>query len=161
VPMLFANQAGTVVAVDEPVVNCAMRLLGVTPEISFSTERSIVTRMTLSQQVNVQFLHTLGKQIYIYVFGDRMGQITLSGLSFLCGACDNQQALLGISPRLGAEESLRWYKRNRASRRKTPIKVAIGRETIQGFATGFTQDIVDTSISMVQWGVQITALPED
>lgn len=152
-PLVFRNRPGSVVALDDPALQCSTRLLGLDPSIKFASERAIVTRLVVSQKVNAQFLHTLGAQVYVYVFGDRMGEVTLSGLAFACecpGGAD-----------LGAEKMLLWYKRNRMSRRKVPARVMVGRVVIEGFITGMTEDVVDPSLDLVQWGVTLLALPDD
>lgn len=154
--LLFQSRPGAVIKLDDPSLQCETQLLGINPDsadITFESERSIVTRVTVSQQVNVQFLHTLGSLIYVYVFGDRIGSIGLSGLSFAC-ACPG-------GTELGAEQMLLWYKRNRASKRRDPIEVVIGRSVIRGFVVGFNEDVVDPSLNLVQWSVAMTALPED
>ena len=152
-PIIFKNRPGSVVVLNDPALQCSTQLLGLDPDIAFRTERSIITRVTISQQVNIQFLHTLGALVYVYVFGDRMGQISLSGLSFAC-ECPG-----GVD--LGAERMLLWYKRNRASKRKRPVRVTIGKSVIEGFVTQFTEDVVDPSLNLVQWGVTMMALPDD
>lgn len=152
-PIVFGTVPGQVVELDDPAASCTTTLLSLDPSISFRSEKSIVTRLTVSQQVNVQFLHTLGSLIYVYVFGDRMGSVSLSGLSFACGCPDD-----GL---LGAEQMMLWYKRNRASKRSGPVRVTIGKTVIEGFVTSFTEDVVDPSMKLVQWGVNMASLPED
>jgi hypothetical protein len=153
VPIVFATRPGQVVQLDDPALSCNTNFLSVSPDVSFEAERSIVTRLTVNQQVNVQFLHTLGSLIYVYVFGDRMGQVSLSGLSFACDCPDGTE--------LGAEKMLLWYKRNRASKKADPVRVTIGQTVIEGFVTSFTEDVVDPAIKLVQWGVNLASLPED
>ena len=41
--------------------------------------QSIITRVGVSKQCSAQLLHTLGDDTYIYTFGHRVGQITISG----------------------------------------------------------------------------------
>lgn len=157
--IVFQSKIGAVVRFDDPGVQCTTQLMGLAEDasITFEEERSIITRMTLAQQVNIQFLHSLGALIYVYVFGDRMGQIGLSGLSFTC-QCDGDAS----GNKVGAEQMLLWYKRNRASRRRTPIKLTIGNAYIlEGFVTTFSEDVVDPSTNLVQWNVNMAALPED
>lgn len=156
-PLIFQSRPGQVVQLDDPALSCNANFLSVDPDIAFETERSIITRLTISQQVNIQFLHTLGSLIYLYVFGDRMGQVSLSGLSFLCG-CDDADSQ---STEIGAEKMLFWYKKHRASKRAEPVRVTVGKTVIEGFVTSFTEDVVDPSLRMVQWGVNISSLPED
>ncbi len=154
-PILFQTRPGAVVKLDDPALQCTTQLFSMDPDITFDVQRSIVTRMTVSQQVNVQFLHTLGSLIYIYVFGDRMGQISLSGLSFNCGACNP------FDTAMGAEKMLTWYNDNRASKRKKPVRVTIGRTVLEGFVVGATEDVIDPSLNLVQWSVQMASLPQD
>lgn len=156
-PMIFQTRPGQVVQLDDPALACNTSFLSMDPKISFETERSIITRLTISQQVNVQFLHSLGSLIHIYVFGDRMGTVSLSGLSFLCG-CDDGESENGL---VGAEQMMLWYKKHRASRKKDPVRVTVGKTVIEGFVTSFTEDVVDPSLKMVQWGVNLSSLPED
>jgi hypothetical protein len=48
----------------------------------FHTFRSIITGFKVQLKGGVQFLHTLNDFIYVYTFGERMGQVTISGISF-------------------------------------------------------------------------------
>lgn len=151
--ILFQSKRGRVVRLEDPAAQCQTQLYSLDPDISFDASASIVTRFTMSQQVNVQFLHTMGAHVYVYVFGDRIGSISLSGLSFAC-VCDQSQS--------GAEAAFEWYKQNRVSKRREPVKVTIGNATpVEGFVTGFTEDVVDPATNLVQWGVNIVTLPED
>ncbi len=154
-PILFQSRPGAVVKLDDPAIQCSTSLYSMDPEISFDVQRSIVTRLTVNQQVNLQFLHTLGSLIYIYVFGDRMGQISLSGLSFNCGACNPFTDVLGM------EKMMMWYNDNRASKRKKPVRVTIGRTVLEGFVTSSQADVIDPSLNLVQWTVQMASLPQD
>jgi hypothetical protein len=148
--VIFSGQRGRVVRLDDAAAQANIAFLTIDPKIRYESEVSIVTRMMMSQQVNVQFLHTIGAHIYIYVFGDRIGQLGLSGLAFT-GACDNQVS--------GAQKMYQWYKRYRASVRREPVKVTIGSEPIEGFVVNFSEDVVDPSISLVQWNVNMVTLP--
>lgn len=150
---LFKSKIGSVVALDEPGAQCSVQFLGLNPDITFGVQRSIITRVTMQHSVNVQFLHTLGSLVYVYVFGDRMGQVHLSGLAFRCECPTGAE--------LGAERMLTWYKTNRASRRSKPVMMTIGNQVIEGFVTNFTEDVVDPSTDLVQWGVTMATLPDD
>lgn len=159
-PIVFGGKVGSVVMLEDPAAQCATQMLNVRKldgggqDITFESERSIITRVTVAQQVNAQFLHTLGAQVYVYVFGDRIGQMTLSGLSFLCGCGAG-------GPDVGAERMLLWYKANRLSKRRQAVRVSIGKQAIDGFVVNLNLDVVEPSMSLVQWGVTLTTLPED
>ncbi len=156
--IVFEGRPGSVVAlVDAGVQGDAfVANLDGDAAIRFDRERSIITRMTISQEANVQFLHTLGTHIYIYVFGDRIGSIGLSGLSF-SGDCD----IPGLNQSHGGELMLAWYKQFRVSRRRSPVRVMVGNTPIDGFVTGFNEDIVDPMTNLIQWSVTLRSLPDD
>ena len=153
--ILFESGAGRVVRLNDPAAQAQVGFMAVGGGrgITFENQLSIITRMTMSHQVNVQFLHTIGAHIYIYVFGDRIGSLSLSGLAFQ-HVCDKP----GES---GAAKMYAWYKANRASKIKDPLRVTIGDEVIEGFVVAFNEDVVDPSIDLVQWNVQLVSLPAD
>lgn len=150
-PILFMGNPGRVIQLDDPAAQCDAQIK-IDPDIGYQTQRSIVTRLTVNQQVNVQFLHSLGALIYIYVFGDRMGQVGLSGLAFSC-PCPSGES--------GAGKMLEWYKQNRASKRQAPVQVTIAGTTVEGFVINFSEDVVDPSLKLIQWGANMASLPED
>lgn len=157
-PVIFEKNRGTVVRVDDPTAQARVGFVGfqdVREEIDFESQQSIITRVTLSQQANVQFLHTLGASIYVYVFGDRIGSLSLAGLSF-AAPCDTNQDH-------GMALMMDWYRRNRVSKTGAPVRITIGtnpNNTIEGFVTSSTFDTVEPESGMVQWGLSMQTLPE-
>lgn len=153
---VFEGPVGRVVALEDPAAQGVMYVTDIASDpVTLESTRSIITRVTCAQQVNLQFLHTMGKHVYVYVFGDRMGQIGLSGLSF-ANDCDRPGAEHGVV------KMFDWYRRNKASKRPEPIRINIGmRDNLDGFATGFNFDVVDPGSQMVQWNLTVAALPED
>lgn len=156
--IIFEGRPGGVIALTDAGVMGSARIANLDgdPAISFELDRSIITRMTLSQEANVQFLHTLGTHIYLYVFGDRIGAVNLSGLSF-SGDCD----VPGLQQEHGGERMLAWYKEHRVSRRRQPVRVMVGNTPIEGFVTGFQEDVVDPMTNLIQWAVTLRSLPDD
>lgn len=151
--IFFGQRPGAVVRLDDSAVQCKITLLaGVDPTIGFVGERSIVTRVVLSQNVNAQFLHTLGHYVYIYVFGDRVGELQLSGFAFPCD-CNG--------PVHGGERLHHWYRRHKASRRRQPARFVLGDTLLEGFIMGMRLDVVDTAINLMQWQANVVLLPED
>ena len=160
-PLIFQSNAGRVTRLREPGIACRASLFTLKPTINFSSELSIVNRVTLSQQVNVQFAHMLGSDVYIYVFGDRIGSLSLSGLSFNC-ACDNDLVFTPTTgDESGAERIYGWYTANRTSKRREPVLLTLGKVSIEGFVTGFTEEVIDPSTNLVQWSVNLVTLPEE
>ena len=151
--LVFATKPGSIVRMRDPAAQCSVRLLGLDPKITYDTHRSLITRVTVAQQANVQFLHALGSQIFVYAFGDRMGSITLSGLSASCPCPQGND--------LGIERILKYYSDNRVSKRKKPVRVTIGKTVLEGFVLSVSGDTVDPSTNIIQWGLNLATLPED
>jgi hypothetical protein len=138
-----------------------MRLVDIKEEnIEFSQHKSIITRVTVSHNCNFQFLHTIGNDIYIYVFGDRIGQITISGLSFPATNVYPGGEGCEVGEH-GFEHIMRWYEQYRVARRQDPIQITIGaNKTIKGFVVALTGDVVDPATRMFQYNLQMMVLPE-
>lgn len=155
--VFFAKSAGRVVRLIDPAVPCMTRFYGMGQDkITFNDQRSIVTRLMFSQAVNVQFLHTLGSSVYIYVFGDRVGNLSISGLGF-------QNPCVGggeCSDMTGVEGMYKWYRKNRVAARKKPIEMTIGSEPLEGFVLDFQTDVIDAAAGLAQWNIQMATLPE-
>lgn len=156
--VFFAKSAGRVVRLIDPAVPCMTRFYGLDEKITFQDQRSIVTRLTVAQNSNVQFLHTLGSSVYIYVFGDRIGQVGLSGLGFQnpCVGRDGSQC----ADMTGLEGMYKWYRKNRVSARRRPIEMTLGSQPLEGFVVDFNADVIDASSGLMQWQIQLATLPE-
>lgn len=154
-PVIFSGNTGRVSAITDAVAAGALALVAVNGDTTISTRRhrTIITRVGLSAAGNFQFLHTIGNDVYTYVFGDRMGQIDVHGLSFstACGGSETKH---------GFELLYQWYKQNRIAVNKEPVIVTIGRETsFQGFVTALTGDVQDTMHRTIQFQMSIATLP--
>jgi hypothetical protein len=153
-PVIFEGTPGRVAVIKDPAVPARVRpLVRPSPTIDISGEQSIITNVVIKQNANYQFLHTLGNDIYIYVFGDRVGSMTLHGFSFpeVCNNGGNES---------GLEKMLNWYKRNKLSSREEPIKVAIGRITFTAFVAGFSSDVADPKTQLVRYALSVAIIPE-
>ena len=117
--------------------------------------KSIVSRVTIASRGNFQFLHTLGGQVFIYVFGDRIGQLGISGLSF-DSVCGDPAGTLGI------ERVLNYYSNHRVAARSTPVKVSIGTATtLSAYLIGVTGDVVDPKSRIWQYNIEMALIPDD
>jgi hypothetical protein len=154
VPIIFTKNRGRVVRMDDPAAQGTVGYVQVTDApIRYASQWAIITRITISHQANVQFLHTLGSAVYIYVFGDRIGQLGLSGLAFNAN-CDYPDGPLGI------ERMMVWYRENRISTRGAPVRVLVGSTPIEAFVTSSTEDAIDAESGLVQFGLNMQILPE-
>ncbi len=150
-PTFFEGPAGRTIAFTDMHAQGSTSLARISPEISWDGQRSIITRVTVSQQGNYQFLHTIGNDVYIYVFGDRVGSVTISGLSLVRCNADGH----------GFEDIMAWYQNYRVAAMKSPLEVTIGDGlVIEGFLTGITGDVVDPGTRIMQFGLQLATIPE-
>lgn len=169
-PVVFSSNTGRVTQITDKVAAGCLSLASVEKDtgqqLSFQVHKTIITRLGVSSAGNFQFLHTIGNDVYIYVFGDRMGSITLSGLSFE----QNCATLFNLNDELapsdvreeghGFELLYNWYKQNRVAVRQKPISVTVGRNTtFQGFVTGLTGDVQDVQHRTVTFQLTLATLP--
>lgn len=132
---------------------------------TFPQYKSIITQMAIERNGNYQFLHTLKDLIYVYVFGERIGTITISGISF-AGSCQPATSGRGSRARTdtktGIEHILEYYEQNSIARRSTPITIQIGANTsghFTGFLTNLRVNILQPEARMAQFAFQFQSFP--
>lgn len=160
-PVFFTSAAGTnvenrgrVQALLRPGVS-PMSIVNIPLWGGFSGFKSIITNITISEQGNFQFLHTLGNEIFVYVFGDRIGQFGVSGLSFY----DN----CGTSPtsRIGISHVLNYYRALRIANQPNQLLVTILPDTVlRCFLTSFRGQVLDASRRMFEFHLGLALIPE-
>ena len=154
-PVIFKGNPGRVLAIKDPAVESRIRpLVQPEPTIDIQGEKSIITNVVIAQQTNHQFLHTLGNDIFIYVFGDRVGQLSSQGFSFpeTCEA--------GPGGEGGLELILNWYKRHKLSSQQEPVKIAIGQITFTGFVQGINTEVAEPKTWLTRFVLNIAIIPE-
>lgn len=117
--------------------------------------RSIVTNFTFNENVNAQFTHTMGDDIYVNVFGNRIGQLNVTGLSFASTDCDTGSH--------GITDIINYYRRNRISSNSQPIVISIGGNggiTAQGALIGANYSATNPETMMVQYNLTIVVVPK-
>ncbi len=107
--------------------------------------RSIITQVGLVQNGNFQFLHTINNQIFVYVFGDKMSELRISGLSF-AQECDSGSN--------GADDIFEQYAQNRIAQKAQPLTLTVGRTPFTGFLTGSSFNVADPELLLGQWSYQ-------
>lgn len=85
----------------------------------YPTMKAVFNRIDIQENTNHQFMHTIGGHIYLYVFGDRIGNLGLSGLAFteICEKPGDKQG--------GLSQVIEYYHKNRLSKRPSPMKVTV------------------------------------
>ncbi len=173
-PILYTGNTGRVTALEDSVAAGSFSMANISgvngDSITYRNHRTIITKIGLSAQGNFQFLHTLGNDVYLYVFGDRMGEIILHGISFQSG-----DTCLGTGPspnpstkiptnensKHGFELLYSWYKTNRIAANPDPVKTTIGTSnTFEGFVTSLVGNVDDPAKRTVSYQMTIALLPE-
>lgn len=117
--------------------------------------KSIITNLTIAEQGNYQFLHSLGNEIFVYVFGDRIGTFGVSGISFYDN-CGND-----LSQRIGISHVINYYRRQRLSNRATALQITIQPDTVLNcFLTSMRGSVLDASRRMFQFHLGLALIPE-
>jgi hypothetical protein len=116
--------------------------------------KAIVTNFGVSASGNYQFLHTLRNFVYVYVFGERMSEISVGGLAM---ASDCRQGAPS-----GMENLWDYYQRKKISTNGTPVSIAIGtRMSFQGYLIGFNATANDPGSGLSQWGMKLAFHPPE
>lgn len=139
--------------------------------IQWAQYKSIITNVTTSQSVNSQFLHTIGNDVYIYAFGDRLGEITLSGVAMSerseCGG--PSRGLFGLGGRKqdenihGFTHINKWYNENRASVRAEPLMLTVGTGGLPTacFLMTIRSDDVNPETLLTRYSMTFATIPQD
>jgi hypothetical protein len=120
-----------------------------------------ITGFSLDLSTNHQFIHTLDEFIYVYAFGDRVGELTLTGVAFFnqprsTGAPGINQCNKVADPR----DVYSYYLKNRLSRSMTPTQINIngGEVRLIGFLTGLRMEVPDPRLPIMQWSLRFNVI---
>lgn len=113
---------------------------------------AIIESPSYRQRTNQQFQTSLEDAVYIYVFGDQMGQLTLNGVAF-SAICPNP------NPN-GLQQVMDYYDNFRASNRPDPVTVTIASHRIRGFITSLDIAPRDPELQLYNFSLGISALPK-
>ena len=116
--LLFTTNFGRLVAVPGDGVPMSFKLEGWAGN---QVMQAVLGGVGLKSECDAQFLHTLRRFVYVYTFGERMGEIAISGVAATAPPCVSD----GDS-RTGFERVYRYYDQFRLSARGAPVDVAIG-----------------------------------
>jgi len=112
----------------------------------------IITSIGYRQSVNAQFMPSLADLIYVYVFGDKMGDVIISGICF-DRTCDTTGTFQGVG------RALAYYRDNRAKVTNKSVKVRIGDTEINGFVLSMDVNTADAVNKTMRFSLSIAALP--
>ncbi len=117
------------------------------------------TGFILEMSGNYQFLHALDRFIYYYSFGDRVGEMTVSGMGFVGAVCGpgsgvrTQPSICGIYD---------FYKSNRQANKKQALTVGADQcGAFKAFLTGMRMEVSSGQGGMPigQWSLRFHVLP--
>jgi hypothetical protein len=130
---LLISQRGKVVSIPE-----ASGALGRVKVQGFAPLNTIIESLGINRETNVQFQESLDEAIYVYSFGDKMGQVRVSGTTF-SQDCNDPSA--GAGP----FSIFDYYTRHRASERNDPVFVSLPESLINmnGFLIAMNLNQVD------------------
>jgi hypothetical protein len=124
----------------------------------FDVRRCIVQGISVGAQTNHQFLNTLRKFVYVYIFGDKMHSIAITGIAFT-GKCDGCPS--GNDRVDGISEVIRYYSQKRLSATGEPVAITLGAASMSGFLTGTKVDIIDPRAQLGQFTLMFAGIPFD
>lgn len=112
-----------------------------------------ITGFALEQNGNFQFLHTVNDFIYVYSFGDRIGELLVSGIGFAktCASA-NDAKLCGV---------LDFYNANKMSNVGN-LSVQLGdcAPPFFAFLTGMRMELQDPRTLVAQWTLRLSVVPK-
>lgn len=119
----------------------------------------VITEFALDLHTNHQFLHALDEQIYLFPFGDRIGELVVTGISFSSGYCIENGNTIDGKTAIGSP--LNWYLKERVSGENglKPKKISIGgQDPMLGFVTGFRMGQQRADLPIVQWVMRFSVV---
>lgn len=122
----------------------------------FEPLSAIIDSPNIEQSVNVQFQTSLSSAVYAYVFGDKMGSVTIEGTAFAARCGDSGPDL----EQNGLRDVVEFYNTRRASQDKRLIVVTFGPERISGFLTAMRLYSKDPLHMLLGYSFTINALPK-
>jgi len=115
-----------------------------------------VTGIGYSQNVNIQFMPTLKKLVYVYAFGDNMGNLRITGLAF-----DHNCYNKGFTSGWGTQSLFTYYDTNRAVKDGQVVGINIAGRAIRGFLISMDLNLVDIAFKTMGFTLNIATLPNN
>ena len=163
---LLISRPGFLAAVDEVGIPGIVKVGIVGPASGpFFSTAAIITGISGDFQTNTRFTHALDNNVYVYSFGDRMGQTTVQGLAFESDCFQARgdfptNPLSGSSLLTGLDQVLLFYRANRVSLLNLPVIVFVGTiSVVRGYLVGINFATQSVESKITSWTMRIAALP--
>ena len=120
------------------------------PQDKTFVKGALITKLNYGQRTNSQFQQSLDNTIYVYSFGDMMGDLTLAGLAFprSCEGNDN-----------GVNRILSYYEENRVSKNVSTLQVTFASHVIKGYLVGINLSTLDPSSGLHNFTLLLKTIP--
>lgn len=119
---------------------------------------AIVTGMSLNLAANYQFMHSLDDFIYVYAFGERIGDLSLNGIGFV-NACGQG------SDRMNIMRLYEYYNTNVSTGIVRPVDITLtsGAKSanLRGVLTAVRIDVVEENGIMGHWSLNFKVIRND
>jgi len=153
--VLFTSEPGVAIALYDgtvlPITLTVQYWAGLGTS-GYLARNAIITGVTVSSRGTYQFQQTLRNFVYVYVFGERMGDVTIHGLTFMsnCVQCyppsspdciEIGQGFSGIS--MTADYYDAWKATGQSNVPGIPLGISFGLMSLLGFLTGFNISLTD------------------
>lgn len=110
----------------------------------------IITKVDYQQRTNTQFQQSLENVIYVYSFGDLMGDLTVNGVA-IPRSCDGDSN--------GIKEVMQFYKQNRVSNSVSDVRITFADEVIRGYLVGLSLSTLDASSGLHSMTLLLKTMP--
>lgn len=119
---------------------------------------AIVTGMSLNLAANYQFMHSLDDFIYVYAFGERIGDLSLNGIGFV-NACGDG------ADRMNIMRLYEYYNENVSTGIVRPVDITLtsGAKSanLRGVLTAVRIDVVEENGIMGHWSLNFKVIRND
>lgn len=121
----------------------------------FADMNAIIAGISMQEQTNHKFTPSLGSDIFMYVFGDQMGRMSISGLAFYDNCVDSiAYGEHGIS------RVLRYYRDAKVSNQPNALTVTFQPGVVlQGYMTGMSGSVANVEQQLFQFQLDFALVP--
>jgi hypothetical protein len=126
-------------------------------EFNYLNIMGIVTSMSMSHETNSQFVQTLSDDVYVTVFGSKVGGMSISGILFL-----NDPGVCGPDAKSSAKPLESFYKKfldNCVTTKKEHLTIQLGTVALKGFLVSFQLNVSDPQTSFGNFTMNFVLLP--
>lgn len=116
----------------------------------------VITGLASDQQANVQLAPSLREALYIYSFGDKIGNFRISGIAFMRGCVGN----LFTPPFDGLIDVLNFYDKNSLANQVEPITISLGEYTLNAYLVGRSFTTLSPETNIIEFNLTLAVPPK-